>query len=389
MLYIVALRKGYVFCRYEWLVFISCLISRLSPSQWFGSYEKLPSRDDEEDSDEEDPPISELIYRRSCKDKMKLVFLLSLYFFCMILAAIFAFYSIQGLVFSYQHRVRTVEYVNVDKFHPIGIAVFPEDFAHFNSCEFKYNDDLRPDRGNWTDVLPAGVEQNCTYITITFNSSLVRANRTAMVFRGPTQVKLKQSLALLFTINTTSRAFSGMEYLLIEYWDNLFNLSYKDQQKTLADHEANTTLYNVPAGFRSWVKLFYILKNEIPGQNKSDFFVQTDYSIYNDQRNISDRTTNVIYALFEWKDPFYEYIGTVVSTTIVNTIGAMAGVFLTLQRAANFFWRWVQRIRREREKKLVKLQELQEKQKAVLVEYEKKKEERKFKKQNSVKKLDI
>ena len=320
---------------------------------------------------------------------MKLVFLLGLYFFCMILAAIFAFYSIQGLVFSYQHRVRAVEYVTVNEFHPIGIAVFPEDFAHFDRCEFKYNDDLRPDKGNWKDVLPTGVEQDCTYLNITFYSSLIRANRTAMVFRGPTQVRLKQSLALSFTINTTVRVFSGMEYLLIEYWDVLVNLSYKEQQASLADHEANTTLYNVPAGFRSWVKLYYIVKNEEPWQNKSDFFVQTDYSIYNDWRNISDRTTNVIYALFEWKDPFYEYIGTIISTTIVNTIGAMAGVFLTLQRAANFFWRWVQRIRHEREKKLVKLQELQKEQKAVMEEYEKKKQERKLKKQNSSKKLDI
>ena len=372
--------------RYEWRVFISCLVSLLSPAQWFGSYEKLPSHDDEEDSsDEEDPPISELVYRRSCKDKTKVVLLLSLYFFCMILAGIFAFYSIQGLVYSYQHQVRTVRYVPVTEFRPIGIAMFPEDFARFNRCEFKYNDDLRPDQGNWTDV----VEQNCTYLNITFFSSLIKANRTAMVFRGPTQVVLKQSLALTFIINTTLREFSGMEYLLIEYWDNLIKLSYKEQQAALAKHEANTTLYTVPAGFRSWMKLFYIVKDEEPGKNKSDFFVQTDYSIYNDRRNISDRTTNVIYALFEWKDPFYEYIGTVVSTTIVNTIGAMAGVFLTLQRTANFCWHWIQGIRRERKKKLVKLQELQEEQKALIKEYEKKKQDRKLKKQNSAKKLDI
>lgn len=371
-------------------MFISCLIFLPSPAQWFGSYEKLPSRDSEEESDEEEPPIIELIYRRSCKDKTKLILLLSLYFFCMTLAAIFAFYSIQGLVFSYQHRVRTVEYITVEKFPPIGIAVFPEDFAYFNSCEFKYNDDLRPDRGNWTDVLPAGVEKDCTYINITFHSSLIGANRTAMVFRGPSHVRLKQSLALFFTINTTVRVFSGMEYLLIEYWDDLVNLSYEKQQATLANHEANTTLYTVPAGFRSWVKLFYIQKYDaVKGRNESDFLVQSDYSIYNDWRNISDRTTNVIYALFEWKDPFYEYVDTIISTTIANTIGAMAGVFLTLQRAANFFWRWVQRIRRERQKKLVKLQELQEEQKAVMEEYEKKKQERKLRKQNSAKKLDI
>jgi hypothetical protein len=81
----------------------------------------------ETSSDEgEAPPIMELIYRRTCKDKLKLIIIPLLYFLFFSMAGVFAFYSIEALIQSYHHRVRTARYITVEKYDPIGIAVFPQ-----------------------------------------------------------------------------------------------------------------------------------------------------------------------------------------------------------------------------------------------------------------------
>lgn len=77
-------------------------------------------------SDEEDPPLMEMIYRRTFKDKTKLIIIPLLYFLFFVMAGIFAFYSIEALVESYRHRVRTASYVTVDRYDAPGIAFFLE-----------------------------------------------------------------------------------------------------------------------------------------------------------------------------------------------------------------------------------------------------------------------
>ena len=62
------------------------------------------------------------------------------------------------------------------------MLVFAQDFATYENCQFTYGDDLSPDAGsNWTSLLPT---DNCyTSVNITFNSTLIGQNRTALVFR--------------------------------------------------------------------------------------------------------------------------------------------------------------------------------------------------------------
>ena len=92
----------------------------------------IESDDDNEDrhsntsSEEEDPPIIEMIYRRTCKDKTKLIVIPLLYFLFFVTAGVFAFYSIEALVVSYHHRVRTARYITVNEYKPAGIAIFPQ-----------------------------------------------------------------------------------------------------------------------------------------------------------------------------------------------------------------------------------------------------------------------
>ena len=338
--------------------------------------------ENEDDSDEEEPPLFEFHFRRSIKDKVKLVVLPVLYFLFMVTAIVFGFYAIEALVISYQNKVRSIKYVTVEEYRTIGIAMFPQDFAIYEGCSFIYSDDLLPRSGNGTVKHPENL--TCQYTNVTFMSQLINANRTAMVFDGPTLVNMKQSLALNFTIDTTVREFSGMEYLLLENWDKFKDGPPHKQAEYLSRTELTMPLYTVPAGFRTWIKMsLTVLSSTIDNENISNFMVDPGFSTYNDWRNISDRTTAIIYALFEWKSNTYEYVTEILSTNIFNTLGALAGVFVTLAKAGEYCWQWIRRIRRERRKKMLKHSELAQQHRQSMQEYQQRKLERRLKRLQS------
>ena len=300
----------------------------------------------------------------------------------MVVAIVFGFYAIEALVYSYKNKVRSIKYVTVEEYRTIGIAIFPQDFAIYEGCSFIYSDDLLPRSGNGTVIHPENL--TCQYTNVTFMSKLIKANRTAMVFDGPTLVNLKQSLALNFTIDTTVREFSGMEYLLLENWDRFKDKSPQKQAEYLSRTELTMPLYTVPAGFRTWIKMsLTVLSSTIDNENISNFMVDPGFSAYNDWRNISDRTTGIIYALFEWKSNTYEFVSEILSTNIFNTVGALAGVFVTLAKAGEYCWQWIRRIRRERRKKLLKHSELAQQHRQSMQEYQQRKLERRLKKLQS------
>jgi hypothetical protein len=211
-----------------------------------------------------------------------------------------------------------------------------------------------------------------------------------MIFRGPTRVNLKQSLWLNFSVDTSARQFGAIEFLLLNSWDKLLEMTEAEQRSFLNLEEAKEPLHTVPAGFRSWVKMYYIIRNDGGSEaNFSEFYINTDFSKYNDRRPIENRSTDPLVVLFEWKSPTYEYITDILSTTIWNTLGSLAGVFVTLIKAGEYFYAWIRRLRRERRKKLQKLQEIEEERQRLLAEFEERKEERRRQRQQSQEKLKL
>ncbi len=350
------------------------------PLQLFGSYKRLENvteqtqDEEEEESEDEEPPIIEMIYRRNCKDKTKLIVLPVLYFTFMVLAGVFSFYSISALIESYSYQVRSVRDVHVTSYTPVGIAMFLEDYGTFHDCSFKYNDDLAPPKGNFTPLLPGEV---CDHKNITFWSKLVNANRTAMVFKGPSELKV--SIALNFSVNTSRRNFGALEFMLLENWHSV---NSPDVAGILARTEVKSPLYTVPAGFRTWIKMTYTVYSKVKGSgNSSEFTLSFGFSTYNDWNKILNQPTNVIYVLFEWKDDTYEYVTEILSTNLWNTLGSLAGIFVGLYKAGELCTAWIKRVRRERRKKLIKLSELEEQQKRLMEEYEERKREKEERKQ--------
>ena len=323
--------------------------------------------DEEEEELIKEPPPENLDYKRSWKDMLKLLILPPLYFLFMVIAIIVAFFSIQALFLSYHNPVRSVRTVSVDEYHTIGIAFFPNQYATYDACEFMYADDLLNDRDYTSKMYP---DQVCRYTELSFYSQSLKRNRTALVFNGPTLVKLKQSLAVHFIMDTSTRNYSAIQYMLLGYWHKMVNKSTKEQEKYLSDQEQYRPLFSVSAGFRTWVQMAYTLRSVNKEDNNiSDFQVHSEVASYNDRRNLSDRDTSMVYAVFEWKGNTYEYVTEILSTTAWNTMGALAGVFITLIKAGEFTRSWIRRMRRERRKKMLKRVEIEEKHRKKMEEY--------------------
>lgn len=335
------------------------------------------SDDDSEDELLKEPPSENLLYRRNWKDKLKLIILPPLYFAFMVTAGVLAFFTIDALIISYQHKVRSIQDITVDHYRTIGVSMFPEHIAHFNSCEFRYADALHPGSGNWTELRPPN--HICRYTNVTFYSHMLYRNRTAMVFNGPTLVHLKQSLVLHFTVDTTNGDYSAMEYLLLGYWDQVLDKSPKEQASYLEELERTKPLFAVPAGFRTWIKMSYtIYNNEVASKNISDFSVHSDLTAYNDRRNDSEKTSSPLLVLFEWKGDTYEYVTDILSTTVWNTVGSLAGVFVALIKVGEYAQRWIRRIRRERKKKYMKAIEIEEQHRRKLDQFWQRKVDRRL-----------
>lgn len=314
----------------------------------------------DDDSDSEllkEPPSQNLVYRRPWKDKLKLIVLPPLYFVFMVVAAVVVFFSVNALIVSYHHKVRSIQDVTVDHYRTIGIALFPEHRARYEGCEFLYADALHPGEGNWSGPQPS--DQTCTHTNVTFYSAMQQRNRTAMVFNGPTLVHRKQSLAVHYTVNTESDNFSAIEYLLLGYWDHVLNESSAAQAEYLTKVEKARPLSTVPAGFRTWIKMSYTIHNSGGGQNISDFTTSADLASYN-KRNSSDQATAPLLVLFEWKGNTYEYVTDILSTTAWNTVGSLAGVMVALIKVGEYAKQWINRVRRERKKKFLKVAEIEE-----------------------------
>lgn len=93
--------------------------------------------------------------------------------------------------------------------------------------------------------------------------------------------------------------------------------------------------------------MYYIIRNDGGSEaNVSEFYINTDFTKYSDSRPPENRTTDPLVVLFEWKSPTYEYISDLLSTTIWNTLGSLAGVFVTLIKSGEYFYAWIRRIRR-------------------------------------------
>ncbi len=290
-------------------------------------------------------------------------------------AIVFAFYTIEGLIESYNNKVRSIQQIDVNgRYPPIGIAIFPR-FSFYQDCEYRYYDNLSP--VSHTNPGSCGHFQipiTCSVTNMSFNSSVVQnLTRSALIFQGPRLVKCKESLKLAFGIDTTKREYSALEYILFDDWEGFNQKNLIEKQRYLAFIEQNRTVYTFPAGFRTWVKLSYsIYENFGTSRNYTEFDIIDNYASFNDYND----TYMPMEVLFEWKTDHYDYVQEIVSTTIWSAFGSFCGLLLTIVKIAEFCKAWIRRFRRDKQKKRIHMQKLEEQQKRLMESYEQKKKKK-------------
>ena len=283
------------------------------------------------------------LWQPSCKDWLKLLILPVVYMVFIGAAVVYAFYTITGLIHSYQYPVQSTSYRTALSYPAIGIAIIP-DFSQFVGCEYRYYDDYSPD-----PIVPT---EECKYFNISFTSKLSNNTRKSMVFMGPTDIMRRQSLGVHYTINTTQREYNAIEYFAFYQWSNVINKSLDDQRLILAGFEDKSTLFTFPAGFKTWVKMSYIETEQHDSKNKLiEFDMDISLAKYRSfmYNNSTDLDTCTVY--FEWASPRYVYIKEILSTNFWNSFGAMCGVFITLLKAGEYFKAWITWVRHERRKR--------------------------------------
>ena len=63
-------------------------------------------------------------------------------------------------------------------------------------------------------------------------------------------MNLKQSLWLNFSVATSARQFGAIEFLLLNSWKELLEMTDDERRSFLNLEEAKEPLHTVPAGFR-------------------------------------------------------------------------------------------------------------------------------------------
>ena len=293
----------------------------------------------------------------------------------MVVAVVFAFYTIQGLVLSYSNHVQSVQVRQIKwEYKPVGIVIMPQ-FSSYVNCDYRYYDDLSPNETLLETCKNHSVPSHCVYTNLTFTSEVLGVRRHAMVFRGPTLVYCKQSLRLLYNINTTAREFSAVEYMLFDDWDKFNSSSLAEQVKQLADMEKEKIIHTFPSGSRTWVKMKYEETTDVYGDRVVEYSLLHSYAAYTPACN-SCETTRPTVVIFEWQSSLYSSTQEVISTTAFNAIGSLCGILITLMKAGEFCRQWIRRIRREKQKKMLHLQEMERKQQQLMADYEARKRER-------------
>ncbi|KAG7277092.1 hypothetical protein CRUP_031305 [Coryphaenoides rupestris] len=57
---------------------------------------------------------------------------------------------------------------------------------------------------------------------------------------------------------------------------------------------------------------------------------------FNDKRPPANRTNELFFVVFEWRDPFIQEIKLIVTANPWNSVAILCGVFMALFKAANF-----------------------------------------------------
>ena len=304
--------------------------------------------------------------RLSGFDIVRLFLVPLLYVLVAVAAVVVVVYSVLALAESVNMPARSVIYRSNDVYDPIGIVIVP-DFAQYLGCQFRYYDDLAPIPP--PHYKPHPPFQPCYHENVTFVSLMLNISIKAMVFRGPTHVAYKESLSINYTINTTFRDYSAIEYWLIDDWNKFNKSSLKDKSDLLAATEQENAIHMFPSGMRTWIKMNKIV-NRDPSINGVIFQVEPNFAKYTPPKGEEDPSIDHLQVLFEWASPVYE-IYDVISTgnTYWSSFGSLCGILLALWKVIELSKALFRKLKRERKRIKDRMHKIQQEKSKIAEEY--------------------
>ncbi|XP_072313902.1 proton-activated chloride channel [Eucyclogobius newberryi] len=291
-----------------------------------------------EEEDGESPPTK---FSKNCVKNVFTVVLILIYVLLTTVAGFLAYQTIRDYLEKMNNPVMSVTYKEVESFSPPGIALFPGN-AQLLSCRHYYREFIprivNPGKPQESDCETLEVE----YIGPFRNESM----KKTLVVRGPSDIKNKELIFMQLSVNETHEDFSAISYLLFAKYSDLINSS--NRSEFMSDCERNYSMWTFSGGFRTRVKMSLV--QTFGNKNEGPEFRQ-EYSVvkFNDKRPEHERTDELFFAIFEWRDPYIQQIKMIVTANPWNALAILCGVFMALFKAANFARlsiQWIIRMRK-------------------------------------------
>ncbi|XP_006089959.1 transmembrane protein 206 isoform X1 [Myotis lucifugus] len=289
---------------------------------------------------------SSIRFSKACLKNVFSVLLIFIYLLLMAVAVFLVYQTITDFREKLKHPVMSVSYKEVDLYDAPGIALYPGQ-AQLLSCKHHY-EVIPPLRspGRPGDV-------NCTTQRINYTDPFSNQTlKSALIVRGPREVKKRELVFLQFRLNQSSEDFSAIDYLLFSSFQEF--LHSPDRVGFMQACESASSSWKFSGGFRTWVKMSLVETKEEDGREAVEFRQETSVVNYIDQRPAAEKSAQLFFVVFEWKDPFIQKVQDIITANPWNTIALLCGAFLALFKAAEFAKlsvKWMIKIRKRYLKK--------------------------------------
>ncbi|XP_047466352.1 proton-activated chloride channel [Mugil cephalus] len=287
------------------------------------------------------PPMR---FSKACLKNVFTVVLIFIYLLLTAVAVFLAYQTISEFLEKLNHPVMSVTYKEVDSFSPPGIALYPGN-ARLLSCRHHYHDYIPP-------LVDPGKpqESDCEIVNVTYFGPFInQTQKHALVVRGPSDVRNKELIFMQFSQNETEEDFSDITYMLFAKFSDLIESANKSE--FMKDCERNYSMWTFSGGFRTWVKMS-LVRTSGKINEAVEFRQESAVVKFNDKRPGIEKTNQLFFAVFEWRDPYMQEIRLIVTANPWSSVAILCGVFMALFKAANFAKLTIQWIIRMRKRHL-------------------------------------
>lgn len=267
-------------------------------------------------------------FSKNCVKNVFIVVLITIYVLLTAVAVFLAYQTINDVIEKLDNPVMSVTYNEVETFPPPGIALFPGN-AQLLSCRHHYHEYIPP------LVNPGQPEKgDCEFQEVTYYGPFRNETlKKTLVVRGPSDVRNKELIFMQFSQNETHEDFSAISYMLFEKYSGL--VESVNHSEFMRDCERNYSMWTFSGGFRTRVKMSLVTTSG-KRNDAVEFKQESSVVKFIDKRPEHERSNELFFAVFEWRDPYIQERKLIVTANPWNSFAILCGVFMALFKAANF-----------------------------------------------------